>query len=478
MGAIIGREAEIRRLDRVLSENVAQLVAVYGRRRVGKTFLINEYFEGKFDFKFTGSFDQSKQEQLKNFSRELGKARGMAYEVPKDWSEAFFLLRDYLSEGMRGGKQIVFFDEMPWMDNQKSGFLSAFEYFWNSWGSAQNHLVFIVCGSATAWMTEKLDKNLGGLFNRMTCRLFLEPFNLHETEKYLESRNIFWSRYDIVQCYMIMGGIPYYLRLLDREISLNENIDNLFFRKRAALWDEFDHLYRTLFSNSEQYIKIAEALSRKRRGLSREEIVKATGLPANGVLTKMLANLENSGFIRVNSTYGYPKKRKTYQLCDYYSMFYFRFLKDRSGKDDRMWSHSVDHPSRTAWAGLTFEQVCKDHLREIKSRLGFASVMTEVSTWQMKGDEEADGAQIDLVMERRDRVINICEIKFSSGPFVIDKSYDMKLRHKMAAFREATGTTKTLQLTMITTFGVKRNRYSNLVTNEVSMDDLFEKLRE
>lgn len=472
MKNIIGREKEINRLNRVLDENEAQLVIVYGRRRVGKTYLINEYFDDNFDFRFTGSFDQSTTNQLKNFKMELKRYSGKDIAEIKDWTEAFFALRDYLEGLGNDRKHIVFFDEMPWMDRQKSGFLPAFEWFWNSWGSSRKNLVFIVCGSATSWMTEKIDKNKGGLFNRHTCRLYLEPFSLLETEKYLESRNIFWSRYDITQCYMIMGGIPYYLRLLNRELSLNENIDQLFFSKKAELWNEFDLLYHTLFSNSEPYIRIVEVLSKKRYGLKREEIIKSTALPGNGVLSKMLSNLENSGFIRIHNTFGNKKKERRYQLCDYFTVFYFRFIKDNYGKEEHFWSNMTDNPSRTAWTGLTFEQVCNDHVAQIKHKLEIAGVLSEVSSWKKDGSSD-DGAQIDLIIDRRDRVINLCEIKFTTKEFEISKDYDLNLKNKVELFKESTGTKSTLQLTMITTYGIKRNKYSNYVSKEICLDDLF-----
>ena len=472
MKNIIGREKEINRLNRVLDENEAQLVIVYGRRRVGKTYLINEYFDDNFDFRFTGSFDQSTTNQLKNFKMELKRYSGKDIAEIKDWTEAFFALRDYLEGLGNDRKHIVFFDEMPWMDRQKSGFLPAFEWFWNSWGSSRKNLVFIVCGSATSWMTEKIDKNKGGLFNRHTCRLYLEPFSLLETEKYLESRNIFWSRYDITQCYMIMGGIPYYLRLLNRELSLNENINQLFFSKKAELWNEFDLLYHTLFSNSEPYIRIVEVLSKKRYGLKREEIIKSTALPGNGVLSKMLSNLENSGFIRIHNTFGNKKKERRYQLCDYFTVFYFRFIKDNYGKEEHFWSNMTDNPSRTAWTGLTFEQVCNDHVAQIKHKLEIAGVLSEVSSWKKDGSSD-DGAQIDLIIDRRDRVINLCEIKFTTKEFEISKDYDLNLKNKVELFKESTGTKSTLQLTMITTYGIKRNKYSNYVSKEICLDDLF-----
>lgn len=474
MNDLIGREKEIERLNRALTEKEAQLIIVYGRRRVGKTFLINEFFNESFAFHFTGSENQTNREQLKNYSLELNAQSNRTYGIPNDWTEAFFNLRDYLESLDTEKKQVVFLDELPWMDRQRSGFLPAFEYFWNSWGALRKNLILVVCGSSTSWMIEKIDENKGGLFNRQTCRLYLEPFDLMQTEAYLNSRNIYWSRYDIVLVYMIMGGIPFYLRLLNSEYSLNENIDHIFFEKGAELRDEFIHLYNMLFSNSHQYIKIVEALSKKRKGLSREEIIKATNLPANGVLTKMLSNLEKSGFIRINDMYGHKKKDKIYQLSDYYSIFYFKYIKDNFGKDEHFWSNTNDNPSRRAWEGLTFEQICKDHVNQIKKKLGISGVLTEISSWTKQGNADEEGAQIDMLIDRRDRVINLCEIKFSALPYEIDKGCDASLKKKVSIFREDSKTNKTIIVTMITTYGIKKNKYSNYVGKEVSMDDLFE----
>lgn len=274
----------------------------------------------------------------------------------------------------------------------------------------------------------------------------------------------------------VMRRIPYYLSLLDPAMAFNANIDNLFFRKRAELWDEFDHLYQTLFTNSEQYIKIVEQVSKKRMGLTRNEIAEKTRLPANGVLSKMLHDLTDSGFIRKYSFYGRKSKDILYQLSDYYSLFYYRFIKGGFGKDEKFWSHTLDNPARRAWAGLTFEQLCKDHIPQIKNKLGIAGVLSEESSWFVsagEGETESSGAQIDLLIDRRDQVINICEIKFSMNEFQIDKDYEQKLRNKITVFRQKTNCKKTIQLSMITTFGIQKNKYSNIVTNEVLLDDLF-----
>ena len=472
----IGREGEFSRLDQCMNEESPQLVVVYGRRRVGKTFLINRYYDGRFDFKLTGSFNAKKEDQLQDFIDELNRHTGEKQERPETWREAFNLLRSYLDELPENEKHVVFFDEMPWMDTRNSGFLQAFEHFWNDYGCALNNLVFIVCGSATSWIQKKIAENKGGLFNRQTCTLYLKPFNLYETMQYLKTRGIEWEQYDIAECYMILGGIPYYLSLLRPDMSLSQNIDNLFFRKRAELWDEFDHLYRTLFTNSRQCIHLVEVLSRKRSGLTRSELVNEPDIPNNGTLTEMLSDLEASGFIRACSYYGKKKQETRYQLSDYYSLFFFRFLKDFPGREEHFWSHGYDNPARSVWAGLTFEQLCRDHILQIKNKLGISGVLAEESSWFSKADDERGiekGAQIDLLIDRRDHVINICEIKYSTREFLIDSDYSKVLRNKVETFRAATETKKTLALTMITTYGVMQNKYSGMVNNQVVLEDLF-----
>lgn len=472
---VIGRTYEWQRIEECMEANTAQLIIVYGRRRIGKTFLVNEFFDNDFDFKLTGAYNQPTENQLRYFIAEYNRRTGEKMDVPMDWIQAFEYLRNYLSSVTDRAKKVVFFDEMPWLDTSKSGFLGAFEWFWNDWASACNDLVFIVCGSATSWMITNLNENKGGLFNRQTCRIYLEPFTLAETEQFLVTKNINWSRYEIAETYMIMGGIPYYLNLLSGKLSYSQNIDNLFFRKNGELWDEFDHLYRTLFSSSERYINVVQVLSEKTGGMTRGELAQKAGMIPNGDLTKIINDLASCGFVRVSGFYKKKKKDALYQLADYYTAFYFRYLKDNYGRDEHYWSNAIDNPARRAWAGLTFEQLCKDHIGQIKHKLGISGVLTEESIWYTKGDEDLgiDGAQVDLVLERRDRVINLCEMKYSVNEFVIDKTYDTVMRNKLETFRRMTGTRQSLQMTMITTYGVKKNKYSNFVQSQVILDDLF-----
>lgn len=475
---IIGRTEECERLRECMEEDAAQLVIVYGRRRVGKTFLINQFFDNRFAFKITGIYKQPKRVQLDTFAGELKRKTGKTVQTPQSWLEAFEQLRDYMETLPEGEKQVFFFDEMPWLDTYRSGFLSAFEWFWNDYAGTRDNVLFIVCGSATSWMVENISNNKGGLFNRQTCRLYLEPFSLIEVEEYLTDRGFMWSRYDIAQCYMIMGGIPFYLSLLKRRYSLSQNIDRLFFKEKGELWDEFEHLYSTLFSNSDNYIKVVEALSTKNCGLTRSEIIKKSKLPSNGALTKILNNLVASGFVRLSTFYGRKKKDVLYQLSDFYTAFYFNFIRDNYGIDEQYWSNSIDNPSKNVWLGLTFEQLCKDHLKQIKRALGISGVLSSESIWYAKGGKDENGtiqqgAQIDLLIDRRDKVINICEMKYSSDEFEIDKTYDKDLRNKIKRFRDLNNCRKSLQITMITTYGVKKNKYSNIIGNQVLLDDLF-----
>ena len=324
---------------------------------------------------------------------------------------------------------------------------------------------------------ENISDNKGGLFNRQTCRIYLEHFNLSETEKFLKTKNINWSRMDIAECYMIMGGMPYYLNLLNSSMDFRQNIDELFFRKKGQLWDEFTHLYHTLFNNGDVYMDLVELLSKKKSGMTRAEITEANIISSSNTINKILGNLVSSGFVRVYSYYGHKKKEEVYQLCDYYSLFYFKFIKDNYGKDEHFWSKSYENAKINNWRGNSFELLCKDHIRQIKRAMGIEGVVSEEYDWfTRKKDNKKDerGAQIDLLIDRRDMTVNICEMKFLRNEFSIDINYEEELRNKIEAFRREAEPKKTILLTMVTTWGVKKNKYSGIVTNQVVLDDLFE----
>lgn len=469
---IVGRKKELEILQEAVSSPTAELIAIYGRRRVGKTFLVKEFFDGKFDFYATGVYEGRQTDELKAFTDALRSQNNPNQPVITDWMEAFRALRDFLSK-KRKKKIIVFLDELPWFDIPPGSFLKAFEWFWNSWGSTCQKLKMIVCGSATTWMTDKFISSKGGLFNRTTRRIHLTPFNLYETGKLLKHDNFKWSDKLVLDTYMVFGGIPYYIRMLDKSLSLDSNIDNLFFKENALLKNEYEFILKSLFRNPEYYIRIIDALSTKNRGLTKQEIIKSAKITDNGGLTRALKNLISCDFIRKYNSFGKKEKGAIYQLTDLFLLFHKRFVEDYNGKDDSYWRNMIDNPKRRTWSGIAFEQVALLHLRQIKESLGISGVLTESCAWSYSGDEFTPGCQIDLLISRRDKVINVCEMKYSTTSFSISKKYAQELSQKLSTFREISDTNDALHLSLVTPYGLKTSPYSYLVNQIITLKDLM-----
>jgi AAA+ ATPase superfamily predicted ATPase len=468
---IIGREEEQYRLQELFESSQPEFLALYGRRRVGKTYLVKEFFHNDFCFYVTGKQGASMREQLDAFASSL-RAYGLMGQMSlKDWNDAFDSLRGMINNSSSEGKKVIFLDELPWLATPRSGFLSSLEYFWNSWASSRPDVMLIVCGSATSWMVEKILKNTGGLYNRLTARMHLRPFTLRECEEYLKSRNVIFNRLHLIECYMVFGGVPYYLRLLDKRYDLARNIDRLCFQEYGELTNEFDILFSSLFKHPEGYMKVVKALASKNKGMAREEIIHSAGIMNGGGLTKILSELELSGFIRSYSSFGKKNKNVLYQLIDAFSLFSLRFMQGRKINDEQYWSIFTRTSAYAAWSGFAFERVVLQHIKQVKQSLGINGVLTNVSSWRSKTSKY--GAQIDLVIDRADDIINLCEIKFSHDEFTIDKAYDRNLRNKRSAFLAETKTRKAIHQTMVTTYGLKRNEYAGMIQSEVTADDLF-----
>jgi hypothetical protein len=410
--------------------------------------------------------------QLLHFSSSLQKYAPLPYPKTSTWLEAFERLIHLLSNKKQKGKKVIFMDEMPWMDTPRSGFVQALEFFWNAWASAQKDILLIVCGSASSWIMNKLIRNHGGLHNRITHQIHLRPFNLKECEDYFQKNNIVFDRHQIVENYMIFGGIPYYLSLMQKQFSMSQCVDHICFAEKGILRSEFDNLYASLFRNHESHVKIVTLLSKKAKGLTREEIIKGTRIPNGGGITNTLKELELCGFIRQYKAFGKKERQSLFQLTDFFTLFYFNFMSNNKYNNEHYWTNCIENARHRAWSGYAFEQVCLAHLPQIKKKLGISGVLTNTTSW--RSNEADNGAQIDLVIERNDRVINLCEMKYVKEPFIIDKKMDENLRNKRAAFRNETKTTKALHFTMISTFGVKRNEYWGNIQSEVTMDNLFE----
>lgn len=370
-------------------------------------------------------------------------------------------------------KIVLFFDELPWISTRKSGFLKAFGVFWNSWAS-QNKVVIVICGSAASWMIQKVVRDKGGLHNRITRRIQLEPFTLAETQAYFISRSVRFDPYQIIQIYMAMGGIPHYLKEVEGGQSAAQNIDRIFFSKGSFLREEFDLLYPALFENAEHHIKIIRILASSWQGLSRNELIAAARFSNGGTVTKTIEELIHSGFIMPFYSFGKKKKGIRYRLMDEYSIFYLRFIENKRMEETGMWNKFSQTQSYKIWTGSAFENICLKHTPQIKKAIGISGIYAETSTYRGPGSDGNPGAQIDLLIDRNDHVINLCEIKFYNTNFTVTKSYAQELRTKMAVFQNDTKTRKQLFWTLITTFGLNVNEHSiGWVDQVLTMDVLF-----
>lgn len=473
---MIGRKKEIDILATAYASKKPELIAVFGRRRVGKTYLISSFFQGKIDFELTGLREGTREQQLRNFAYSMKDAKksGELPPTPIDWLEAFHQLKTYLeSVDNPEQKKVVFIDELPWMASGKSDFLTGFSYFWNSY-AAKTNIVVVICGSATAWMIQKIINDKGGLHNRVTRRIHLQAFTLAETEAYFQEKHIVFDRYQLLLLYMTMGGIPHYLDQVEGGKSAVQNIDDICFQPQGLLRTEFQNLYSSLFSNSERYEAIVDALSSTWKGMSRTDIIAKTKIQDGGGLTMMLQELEQSGFITSYIPFGKKKKDTLFRLTDYYSLFYLKFMRSIPINETISWKSVSQTQAWTTWSGYAFENICFQHIDNIKAALSIGGVHSSQYSFLAKATEDLEGTQIDLLIDRQDNVISLCEVKFYNDEWVMSKEDADNLRRKKSIFRHVTGTKKQIFIVLITTFGLIKNKNSlGLVDNVLDMNALF-----
>ena len=470
---LIGREREKDALEQCLLSNRPEFVVVYGRRRVGKTFLIREYFNERFSFYATGLTDEKTKGQLRGFNASLNNYGYEDKRIPADWFEAFERLRKLLESNIVyrdpvSNKRVIFLDELPWMDTARSDFKSALEYFWNSWASAQEDLVLIACGSATSWIITNLLANKKGFHNRVTRRIHLAPFTLAECEKLFELNGIVLTRAQIIESYMIFGGVPYYLNLMDSRLSLAQNVNELCFKEWGALRDEYHSLFHSLFDKPDKHMAILNALSKNKAGMTRAELSDVKEIGGGSVLTKDLRELEECGFIRKYSVTAKRRDDSFYQIIDPFSLFCIKFL---GNKKFDSWNEYINSPGFNSWRGNSFEIVCFNHIAQIKSALGIQGIETAEYAW--KGKSFGKGAQIDLVICRKDGVTNLCEMKFTNEEYALDAQEYKKIQNRLTQFREQTGSRDAIHVTMICGSGYKSNKYSGIIQNVILGNELF-----
>ena len=464
---IIGREKEIETLNQIMSSKKPEFVCVYGRRRVGKTYLIKQFFKDKFSFYITGVKDLTNRSQLSNFKKQLKKYGHNHSGTFKSWLEAFDGLIELLEQDSIikiDGKRVVFIDETPWMDAPKSDFKAGLDYFWNTWGSSQEDLVLIVCGSATSWIINNLLNSTGGFYNRITKRLKLNQFNIREVKQLLEFNGVKFSSREIVETYMIFGGIPYYLNLLNEKLSLAQNVDQLFFEEDGDLKDERLLLLSSLFKKHTMHEIVLDTLYKRKSGLSKSEISKLSNLNSDKHLKTVLDELEQCGFIRSYIDYKTRKNNPLYQIIDPFILFAFDILEEKKSS----WLNYIGTPKYYSWTGHAFEVFCLNHVQFIKEDLGILGVETNDYSFTKRGNEK--GAQIDLVIDRKDEIVNLCEMKYSISDFEIDNDYETNLLNKVAVFKSSTKSKKSIKLTLVTLYGLLNNKHSHIIDQVISVE--------
>lgn len=469
---IIGRKKEQKLLQEYYESGRAEFIALYGRRRVGKTFLIRRFFNNSFTFDMTGVLEGGKHEQMSAFHAAM-KSYGYTGNKCTTWLDMFFALRELLEHKLvKGQRMVIFIDELPCLDTPKAGFIKSLGHFWNSWANWQPEIMLIVCGSATSWMVHNVIDNHGGLHDRVTHEMALKPFTLFEAEEYFHAGGYSWPRLSVLQAYMAVGGVPYYMSLFHPTESPAMAINRLFFSENAEMAREYRRLFSSLFRNAQPYLEIIACLAKKKEGLTREELSQMVGTDNNGRLGNMLTDLIYCDFVR--KYYVRDKRVKVnsaiYQLIDFYTIFYNTFL-SKVPHDEQYWIRNLETPKINVWNGLAYERVCQIHLPQIKRALGIANVRTEHYAWRSK--QTVERTQIDMIIDRADNTINLCEVKFSKDTYQLEKGEYLRIRHRMEAFQQETGTRSAIIPTLITTFGVAKGLYSDQIVVQLTLDDLF-----
>ena len=468
---LIGREQEIRQLQEYLSSEKSEFIAIYGRRRVGKTFFVRQVVGNEACLVMTGMENVDLNDQLANFYFTLRRVWPSAAQ-PHSWLEAFDQLQNYI-ESLPSGRKIIFIDELPWLDTVRSKFIAALERFWNGWADGRDDIKLIVCGSATSWMIDHIINNRGGLHNRKTHQIYIAPFTLEESRRYFKAYGFPYREKEIAECYMVMGGVAYYYSLMNTKESVAQNIDRLFFAHNGELKNEFDNLYRSLFKRAGDHIAIVTALAKKAKGLTRKQIVEQTRLNNNSKFTKTLEELEKCGFLRSYIPFGETKRDILFQLTDAFTLFHFHYETENKYQDEAFWTNSLNSGKYRAWSGYSFEILCLNHIMQIKQALGIAGIRSRACCWSSKQEDGQKGAQIDLIIDRADQTINICEMKFARTEYEITKADDQDFDNKISTFMRQTNTKKSLVLTLITSFGLKTGKYGGHIQRQLTLNDLF-----
>lgn len=485
---IIGRTREQKLLKELVESNKSEFIAIYGRRRVGKTYLIKNFIESSpcMFFHVTGLQKGSSKDQLREFARQTGKT---FYQSPSiipqtQWVDAFEDLTEAINKVPKDKTVVLFFDEFPWMATPRSKLLTALELYWNRYWVFEKRIKLIICGSATSWIIDNIINNKGGLHNRVTRTIHLKPFSLYETESFLKERQIRLNRKQILDLYTVLGGVPLYWSFVRKGQSAHQCIDELCFQNNGPLVKEFERLFESLFENPHPFKDLMRIIAKHRYGVGQAELIRLSKLPDGGGTIHRLHQLEEAGFITSLIPYGHKDRGVYYVIDDEYSLFYLYWIEPKlkiiakKAINEGFWVSQSNHLAWKIWSGLSFESTCYKHIDQIRKALKIDPGAT-IGTWRFapKVKENQEGAQIDLLFDRLDGVISLCEIKCSENKFAIDKACAQELLQKMEIFRKQTRTKKQLFFCMITTMGLKQTIYSEeIIASEATLEDLFKEI--
>ncbi len=472
---MIGRKAQHKIIQDTLTANKSAFVAFTGRRRVGKTYLIDQAYGHAICLRFTGIQNANTKTQIINVAQKIiEKSGNNVFVMPKNWQEVFIMLRNYLKTLSKNKKQVIFIDELPWVCTPKSGFLQLLAHLWNDYLSKEKHFILVICGSATSWITQKVFNDKGGLHNRVTQIIHLQPFTLAECKLFFESKKINLTNKAITDLYMTMGGNPFYLENVKKGESANKAIERMCFTETGILKNEYQNLYKALFENANNHEAIVQTLALSKNGMSQADLLTISKVTKGGPFNRAITDLLLSGFVVEAQPYGKLKRGLVYRLVDEFSIFYHRFIKPNKKSAATIWQTIAVSQSYKIWKGFAFESLCLKHIPEIKTALGIKNVYTQVSSFSQKKIAHQDGFQIDVVIDRKDDAINLCECKYYEAPFEIDKKYAQTLVVRRAQFRETTKTKKTIFNTLITNQPMKQNAYSlDSIDVQLTIDDLL-----
>mgnify|MGYP000350817307 CR=1 FL=1 len=472
---MVGRYAEKKSLNGILKKKTSSFLAVTGRRRIGKTYLIDTHFKSNMCFRFTGIQNASFSKQINNFTNKLKEySTDEIRNTPKTWQDALFLLKQYLKTLDKSKKQVIFIDELPWVSTSKSGFLQLLAHLWNDYLSKEKHFILVVCGSASSWLTKHIINDTGGLHNRLTDLIHLQPFTLSETKSFLNSLSIKLNTNEVAKLYMTFGGVPYYLEQVRKGESVALAIERICFSHSGVLKNEYDNLYKALFKNPSSHEAIVKVLAQKLSGLGRGEIIAKSKIKSGGNYNRTIDELVQSGFVTEFIPFGRKKRGVMYRLNDEFSIFYHKFMVGNKNYSNGMWLQLSASQAYKIWLGFAFENLCLKHIDEIKKELGISGVYSEVSSYRVAGNKTEKGFQIDLLIDRKDDVINLCEMKYYSTAYKIDKAYAKALEEKRQRFIENSKTKKRVINTLITNNGLAENEHSlAVVDTEIELEALF-----